>query len=71
MALEDALVLAKSFCIEASPELALRRLRIAAPRAHSPCAATLAFNGPNRAMGESARRGRTPNGDQYASPRDF
>jgi len=25
MALEDALVLAKSFCIEASPDLALRR----------------------------------------------
>ena len=71
MALEDALVLAKSFCIRGFSRISSAPLRIAAPRANSPCAATLASNGPNRAMGESARRGRTPDGDEYASARDF
>ena len=71
MALEDALVLAKSFCKEATPELALRRYESLRRGTNPPRAAALASDGPYRAVGEPADRGRTPGGDKPASGEDL
>ena len=67
MALEDALVLAKSFAKEASPELALRRYELLRRERTRHVQHRSLLMGHIRAVGKPANRGRPPGHGRYTS----